>query len=45
MIFRFVSLLIHAARETGKPCPKCGGTNTDCENGIWYCYDCEREFG
>jgi ribosomal protein L37AE/L43A len=31
---------------TGKRCPnpKCGGTNTDCENGIWYCHDCGKEF-
>lgn len=28
----------------GKKCPKCGSTNTDCENNINYCYDCDYEF-
>ena len=26
-------------------CPKCGSSNADKENGIGYCYDCEKEFG
>jgi len=30
--------------EKGKTCPRCGSTNTDCQNGIWYCYDCQKEF-
>ena len=25
-------------------CPKCHGTNIDCTNGIYYCYDCDHEF-
>ena len=30
--------------ERGKPCPRCGSTNTDKQNSIWYCYDCQKEF-
>jgi len=44
MIFKFLKMAIQAAREKGKPCPRCGRTNTDCEGGIWYCHDCEKEF-
>ena len=29
---------------SSKPCPRCKSTNTDLENGIYYCYDCEYEF-
>jgi len=25
-------------------CPKCGSTNIDCKNGIWYCYECQKEW-
>ena len=34
-----------AVEDSGKKCPKCGSTNTDKRGGIWYCYDCEKEFG
>ena len=30
--------------ERDKQCPRCGSTNTDKQNGIWFCYDCEKEF-
>jgi ribosomal protein L37AE/L43A len=43
MLFKALRSIIHAA--TGKQCPRCGSTNTDEENGIWYCYECEKEFG
>jgi len=33
-----------AVSERGAKCPKCGSTNTDKENGIWHCYDCEKEW-
>ncbi len=33
------------SQKGGKKCPRCGSTNTDCERNIWYCYDCEYEFG
>lgn len=29
---------------SSKACPRCGSTNTDLENGIYYCYNCENEF-
>jgi len=31
--------------DKGKPCPKCGSTNTDKQNDIWVCWDCHHEFG
>jgi len=33
------------ASNKGPICPKCKSTNTDVENGIAYCYDCEHEWG
>ena len=45
MFFRFLGRIYHAITATGKPCPRCGRANTDCENGIWFCRDCEKEFG
>jgi ribosomal protein L37AE/L43A len=40
-IKEFIRFLVTAR---GKKCPKCGGTNTDCENNIWYCHDCQHEW-
>ena len=34
-----------AASATGPRCPKCKSSNTDVENGIAYCYDCDHEWG
>jgi len=31
-------------REFGK-CSNCGSYNTDRENNIWYCYQCQKGFG
>ena len=46
MLLRFLNFATHAAvQDKGKPCPRCGNTNTDKQGGIWYCYDCEKEFG
>ena len=28
----------------GAVCPYCKSTNTNQENGIWYCYDCGKEW-
>lgn len=33
-----------AANTQGPKCPKCGSTNTDVENNIKYCYDCDHEW-
>jgi ribosomal protein L37AE/L43A len=33
-----------AVTDKGAKCPRCGGTNTNRENGIWYCYDCQKEW-
>ncbi|MBR2381234.1 MAG: trypsin-like peptidase domain-containing protein [Clostridia bacterium] len=30
--------------EAHPKCPRCGSTNTDVENNICYCYDCEYEW-
>lgn len=30
--------------EAHPKCPRCGGTNTDVENNICYCYDCQYEW-
>ena len=30
--------------EKGKPCPKCGSTNTDKQNNIWVCWNCHYEW-
>jgi len=45
MLFRFLSRIFSVITDKGKTCPRCGGTNTDCENSIWYCYDCQKDFG
>ena len=46
MLLKLLAFLFHAVIEDkGAKCPRCGGTNTDKENGIWYCYDCKKEFG
>ena len=34
-----------AAVVKGPRCPKCKSANTDVENGIAYCYDCDHEWG
>ena len=44
MLIRFSKPAIYAATERGKPCPKCGSINTDCQNGIWHCYECGKEW-
>ena len=44
MLSRIFERIFQVITERGKPCPRCGRTNTDCENGIWYCRDCEKEF-
>lgn len=45
MLSRFLRFWIYAAIEDkGMPCPKCGSTNTDKQNGIWHCYDCQKEW-
>jgi len=36
-------LKIETSSDKGKQCPRCGSTNTDRQNGIWYCYDCQKE--
>ena len=33
-----------ASNPQGPKCPKCGSTNTDVENTIRYCYDCDHEW-
>ena len=30
--------------NSGAKCPKCGSTNTDKQNNIWRCYDCDKEW-
>jgi ribosomal protein L37AE/L43A len=35
---------IVSGTEKGKPCPRCGSTNTDKINNIWYCYECQHEW-
>jgi len=37
-------VLSNSTVESGKQCPRCGSTNTNCQNGIWYCFDCRKEF-
>ena len=37
-------IMRHDAEEKGRECPRCKSTNTDKQNNIWYCYDCEKEF-
>jgi len=44
MLFMVLKSVIHSITEKGGPCPKCYGTNTDCRNGIWHCYDCGKEW-
>jgi len=45
MLFSFLRFLGKAIIEArGAKCPKCGSTNTDKENGIWYCHDCGKEW-
>jgi len=45
MIVRLLNKLwLTAIEGKGKPCPRCGSTNTDQENGIWYCHDCKHEW-
>ena len=36
-------IFINIKGEKAVPCPRCGSTNGDIENGIFYCYDCEYE--
>jgi ribosomal protein L37AE/L43A len=45
MFFKIFRRVYQVITATGKPCPGCGGTNTDCENNIWWCRDCGKEFG
>ena len=40
----FLKILMLVAKESGLKCPKCGSTNTDKQGGIWYCYDCGKEW-
>jgi ribosomal protein L37AE/L43A len=45
MFLKIVSFLRRAAVEgKGAVCPKCGSTNTDKQNGIWRCYECDHEW-
>ena len=34
-----------ASTKSGPVCPRCKSTNTDVENNIGYCYDCDYEWG
>lgn len=34
-----------ASNPQGPRCPRCKSSNTDVENGIAYCYDCDYEWG
>jgi ribosomal protein S27AE len=33
-----------ASDEKGKQCPRCGSTNTNKENNIWFCCECHYEW-
>jgi ribosomal protein L37AE/L43A len=46
MLSKLLKFLVGAAIEAhGAVCPKCGSTDTDKENGIWYCHRCDHEWG
>ena len=46
MLFKIWNLMRYTAvQDKGKICLRCGSNNTDIQGGIWYCYDCQKEFG
>ena len=38
------SMICAPYEDTGKKCPRCGSTDTNKENGIWYCTRCDYEW-
>ena len=42
--YNYIYRCSNCGREFCK-CPKCGRYNTNKENNIWYCYECNHEFG
>jgi ribosomal protein L37AE/L43A len=41
-VLRFLKRAVFEAQ--GAECPKCHGTSTNKENGIWYCTYCGHEW-
>ena len=41
---KLVPIRVSVITDKGATCPRCGGTNTDKENDIWYCHYCQKEF-
>lgn len=44
MLFKFLKAMYATIDKRGAKFPGCCSTNTDKQGGIWYCYDCQKEW-